>query len=483
MCRWFAYISKDQEILLEDALVVPEHALSKQVHERFLPYLIEHEPGKTPEDTKKEIALRNRFFNADGLGLAWCAFFSQSSFVSVEFLHCCPGCRYDNTRERFRQAGGRRPTVYKIVRQPLTDPNFTSICENTASTAIFAHIRAASPGTAITAWNAHPFPFGRYTFMHNGDLAYWDKIKLPICQRMSSEAYNKVLGSTDSEHFAGLMFTFLAEITMDKKPAPKVAAPISDARSGASDGPETGGDAPKVDPEDVDLLDLIDAKLGQLSELGDLFIDGLQLREFSEDTLDQLIVGAQRLIDMDSLTVGKDAKKVKEIKAEEIDLRLPVWERRHDLEDIRKAVEMTIKQIIVYQVEAAKEKNKGLPIELQTLDASNINIVVSDGYQLLAIRCRNHVTQYPPSLYVSRTAGPSLNRAFVGNPNDDTVFNPYMLNFTEVQPTDAYKSHFIICSEPTTFREADWKLVDKNTGVMVDENMKETWFDVDMGLN
>ena len=71
MCRWFAYLSKEQEILLEDALVLPEHSLSKQVADHYLPYLAEYEPGETPEDTEKEITLRNRFFNADGLGVAW----------------------------------------------------------------------------------------------------------------------------------------------------------------------------------------------------------------------------------------------------------------------------------------------------------------------------------------------------------------------------------------------------------------------------
>lgn len=75
MCRWFAYISKSEEILLEDALIVPEHAIARQVAERFLPFLAEYEPGETPGDTEKEIALRNRFFNADGLGLAWYVLF------------------------------------------------------------------------------------------------------------------------------------------------------------------------------------------------------------------------------------------------------------------------------------------------------------------------------------------------------------------------------------------------------------------------
>jgi glutamine amidotransferase len=48
-----------------------------------------------------------------------------------------------------------------MVRQPLTDPVFCSIAAHTASTAVFAHVRAASGSTAITDANCHPFQFGR----------------------------------------------------------------------------------------------------------------------------------------------------------------------------------------------------------------------------------------------------------------------------------------------------------------------------------
>ena len=71
MCRWFAYISKHEECLLEDCLIDPEHAISKQVELRYLPYLFTHEALGTTLDTEREVALRNRFFNADGLGVAW----------------------------------------------------------------------------------------------------------------------------------------------------------------------------------------------------------------------------------------------------------------------------------------------------------------------------------------------------------------------------------------------------------------------------
>ena len=59
---------------MEDVLIIPEHSISQQVSTRFLPFLVEYEPGQTPEDTEHEIALRNKFYNADGLGVAWYVF-------------------------------------------------------------------------------------------------------------------------------------------------------------------------------------------------------------------------------------------------------------------------------------------------------------------------------------------------------------------------------------------------------------------------
>ena len=67
MCRWFAYISTTEPCLLEDVLISPDHAIAKQVHDRFLPYLVHYEPGTTVQ----EMSLRNSPFNLDGLGVAW----------------------------------------------------------------------------------------------------------------------------------------------------------------------------------------------------------------------------------------------------------------------------------------------------------------------------------------------------------------------------------------------------------------------------
>ncbi|KAF2083528.1 N-terminal nucleophile aminohydrolase, partial [Saccharata proteae CBS 121410] len=182
---WFAYISKDEECLLEDVLVTPKHSLSQQVHERYLPKLLAHDPNR--ETNEHEINARNALFNIDGLGIAWYTH-AQNDFV--------------------RDISGGRPAMYKTIAPPLNDFNFRDICANTASKACFGHIRAAS-GTPITPVNNHPFVFGRHTIMHNGVVTDFVKIRRQVCELLDDDAFANILGSTDSEHIAALYMTIL----------------------------------------------------------------------------------------------------------------------------------------------------------------------------------------------------------------------------------------------------------------------------------
>jgi len=212
MCRWFVYISSTEPCLLEDVLVsmclqlhihpkpkltqcsAPAHALSKQVHEHYLPKLLSHDPAVHAEPTTQaEIATRNRLFNVDGFGMTWytqaLSTFSQPASSSTTKANLWPA-------------------LYKTIQPPLHDANFRSICSNTASNVVFAHIRAAT-STAITPVNNHPFIFGIHTIMHNGYISNFEKIKLQMCNAMSEEAYTNIHGGTDTEHLAALFMTYL----------------------------------------------------------------------------------------------------------------------------------------------------------------------------------------------------------------------------------------------------------------------------------
>lgn len=148
--------------------------------------LLSHSPSDHPENTTRaEITTRNRLFNVDGFGMAW----------------------YTDALSSFSPASAGRPNLhpalYKTIQPPLHDTNFRSICSNTSSKVVFAHIRAAT-ATAIAPTNNHPFTFGIYTIMHNGYISDFAAVKRQICDAMSLAAYSHIQGSTDTEIIAAL---------------------------------------------------------------------------------------------------------------------------------------------------------------------------------------------------------------------------------------------------------------------------------------
>ena len=263
--------------------------------------------------------------------------------------------RYTTTRASFGECTGPRPAAYKILRQPSADPTLASLCAHTASPCVFAHIRAASPGSAVAAINNHPFIFGRHAFMHNGGVAHFPLIRRRLALDLSPAAHARLVGTTDSELLAALFFTHLER-----------------AR-----GPD-------------------------------------------------------------------------------------VWDAPHPLDEMRACLEQTLQRVLAVQIAELAAEGAGTPLE-----ASSLNIAITDGEQLLAIRFRNHATEHPPSLYLSTRAGVALNRKFPGHPDLDGVDN----GAQNLLAAHEHGDHVIVASEPTTFRKEDWELIPKNTCVMVGKDM------------
>lgn len=188
MCRWFAYISREEATLLSDVLITPANAITKQCSEHYLPYLLPHGEERELEEAKDSLVrLRNALLNVDGLGVAW----------------------YTGTAAAYTaHKSGLRPALYKSQLSATNDFNFHSVCENTEATCLLAHIRATS-GSAVASVNSHPFVFGRHSFMHNGVVSDFTRIRWQMGQIMDFDAYENIKGSTDSEHAAGLYMTFL----------------------------------------------------------------------------------------------------------------------------------------------------------------------------------------------------------------------------------------------------------------------------------
>ncbi|KAG9203341.1 hypothetical protein G6514_002994 [Epicoccum nigrum] len=188
MCRWFAYISPTEPCLLSDVLITPANSISKQCSEHYLPKLLPHGDERELDHTSDELLrMRNALLNMDGLGIAW---YSEASASYIKHVT------------------GPRPALYKSQSPPINDFNFKSLCENTETHCVFAHIRASS-GSVVTQVNSHPFVFGRHVFMHNGVISNFSTIRRDLTDLLSFDAYCNIFGSTDSEHAAALYITNL----------------------------------------------------------------------------------------------------------------------------------------------------------------------------------------------------------------------------------------------------------------------------------
>lgn len=153
MCRWAAYIGKP--IYLEDIVSRPGHSLIHQSHCA----------------TRCHTAI-----NADGFGIAW----------------------YGDRRE---------PGLYRDVMPAWSDPNLRSLVASVKSGLFLAHVRA-STGTATSRNNCHPFTFGRWSFMHNGQVGGYEAFRRDADMLIPDALYPHRKGATDSE---ALFLVALAE--------------------------------------------------------------------------------------------------------------------------------------------------------------------------------------------------------------------------------------------------------------------------------
>jgi predicted glutamine amidotransferase len=162
MCRWLAYAGPT--IHPEDFLFEPENSLIDQSMAAQL--------GTTPT-------------NGDGFGLGW----------------------YGE-----RDA----PGLFRDVHPAWNDDNLKSVAEQVSSPLFFAHVRASTTG-GISRYNCHPFRYGNWLFMHNGQIGGYDDIRHRIDSLIAPEFYNSRMGATDSES------TFLILLSNGLQENPKAA--------------------------------------------------------------------------------------------------------------------------------------------------------------------------------------------------------------------------------------------------------------------
>jgi len=156
MCRLAIYIGPP--IVLSHFITEPKHSIIKQSVEAY------------------EAIVQ---LNGDGFGVAWYA--PQLS---------------------------TQPALFREVSPAWSNENLRELARVTMSDCILAHVRKASPNSPVVLTNCHPFTYGNFTFMHNGYIENFQKVKKRIINMLGDETYALIKGSTDSEHAFALFMEY-----------------------------------------------------------------------------------------------------------------------------------------------------------------------------------------------------------------------------------------------------------------------------------
>lgn len=159
MCRWAAY--RGQPLYLEDIISSPAHSLVEQSHHAT--------------EAKTNV-------NGDGFGVAW----------------------YGERDE---------PGRFRDILPAWSDCNLKSLVRQIRSPLFLAHVRA-STGGGTSRDNCHPFVFGRWSFMHNGQISGFGKLRRAMEASLDERYYAARRGTNDSE----LLFLMALNNGLDDQP-------------------------------------------------------------------------------------------------------------------------------------------------------------------------------------------------------------------------------------------------------------------------
>jgi ergothioneine biosynthesis protein EgtC len=151
MCRFVLYMGP--AITLDQLTTQPEHSI---IHQSY------------------QARLREEPLNGDGFGISW-----YVPEISPE------------------------PALFRSIKPAWNNQNLLHLARVCRSSVILAHVRA-STGTAVSEPNCHPFNAGKFSFMHNGSVEEFRKIKRELVSQLSDESFLAIQGTTDSEHLFAL---------------------------------------------------------------------------------------------------------------------------------------------------------------------------------------------------------------------------------------------------------------------------------------
>ncbi len=98
------------------------------------------------------------------------------------------------------------PGIYRNPGPAWADPNLRELSRHIESRVTFGHVRASS-GAPDLFVNCHPFRWGRWMFMHNGQIGGFERMRRHLLSLLSDESFAALEGATDSELIFQLMVT------------------------------------------------------------------------------------------------------------------------------------------------------------------------------------------------------------------------------------------------------------------------------------
>jgi len=175
------------EVSVADAITTHGHGLVDVARNSV------YAPGFEEEEQfdKSEILTLNHRTNGNGFG--------------VGFYHANPKVK--------------KPAVLRDCKPIWHSNNLDPIAGFVRSPLVFGHVRWAEKGT-MSEQNCHPFTYGVYMFMHNGDIWKFHKIKSAMLALITSlfdsvtedhDMEREIKGTTDTEHMFWLILALIAK--------------------------------------------------------------------------------------------------------------------------------------------------------------------------------------------------------------------------------------------------------------------------------
>ncbi len=177
MCRFVLYLGPPMKV--SRLVTEPEHSLLRQ--------------SRDAHEGRERV-------NGDGFGLAWYAL-----------------------------DGDPAPAVFRSTRPAWNNPNFCDLSRVVQSRCFMAHVRAATIGLGVTVANCHPFRADNLIFMHNGTIEGFSSIRRALYDLLSPTAFERICGTTDSEHVLALLTEHYVKTPYDADPAGRLAIALAAA--------------------------------------------------------------------------------------------------------------------------------------------------------------------------------------------------------------------------------------------------------------